>query len=510
MRIKYFCALLTLTLAACGGAPRAVADWRMVDRTLDVKIDQPGVGDTDTAGSDGMVDDYDNAQGRLIRGVNGNVSTKFPADGRYDVVLDACASNGATSYVWFVDGGDPIHSDACQLQVKLTEGPHNVALTAIDASGKDDTVPLSLNVKNLIVVGLGDSFSAGSGDSRSGLVGADYDQLQCTRTGRAGQARAALEMETRDPKTSVTFIHLACGGAQAEKGLLWAHNGQKPQIMELSEILPPGRAVDFLSFTIGGNDIRFSEIIGQLIGEPDAPLSILAGERTHDRAQRLLGVLRDRMARVAACFGDGFEGRPCEVVGPSGRDDDTRTVTVPRIPVAARNRIVQITYPDMTSHFGAGGAIEICPSGAVDRPGDLIDGLLDGLVNGRPIGDGGPPILSQPEWAWADATLLQPVDPSPDDARPITYAYASEGGGAPVPLAVPNTLNSVIMESTTRFGWTSSSRWWQDSRGHGYCSPPADNFFFRLIFHPQDPGYQAEARGLLLEAERLGVVPVSR
>jgi hypothetical protein len=54
----------------------------MVDRTLDVKTDQPGVGDTDTAGSDGIVDDYDNAQGRLIRGVNGNISTKFPADGR--------------------------------------------------------------------------------------------------------------------------------------------------------------------------------------------------------------------------------------------------------------------------------------------------------------------------------------------------------------------------------------------------------------------------------------------
>jgi hypothetical protein len=317
-------------------------------------------------------------------------------------------------------------------------------------------------------------------------------------------------MEKRDPKTAVTFIHLSCGGAQAEKGLLKAHNGQAPQILELSQILPRGKAVDFLTMTIGGNDVRFSEIVGQLIEEPDAPLSILDGERTHDRVQRLLNVLRDRLARVAACFGDGFEGLPCEAIGPSGRDDDTRTVAVPRIPVFARNRIVQITYPDLTTRFSAGGAVELCPSGAVERPGDLLDGLLDGLVNGRPIGEGGSPILSQPEWAWADATVLQPADPAPDDARPATYPYVRESGGAPMPLSFANTLNSVVMESAPRFGWTSTARWWQDSRGHGYCSPDADNFFFRTIFHPRTPGYEAKARGLVAEAERLGVIPAAR
>ncbi len=502
--------LLTLALAACGGGPAAIATWRMVDRSVDLKTDQPGPGDTDSVGPDGVIDDYDNAQGRLVRGVNGNISLKFPEDGRYEVVLDACGSGALEAYSWFVDGGDPIHSDACETRVRLTEGPHEAALTVRDASGKSDTAHLSILVRNLIVVGLGDSYSAGSGDSRSGLVAVDYDQIHCTRSGRSGQARAALEMERRDPFTSVTFIHLACGGAQAEKGLLWAHNGQEPQILELSEILPRGRPVDFLSMSIGGNDIRFSEIIAQLVEQPDAPLSILDGERMHDRIQRLLGVLRERLARVNACFGDGFENRPCEVMGPSGRGDDTRVVTVPRIPLAARNRIVQLTYPDLTTRFAAGGALETCPSGAVDHPGDLLDGLVDGLLHGRPLASGGSPLLSQTEWTWADATVLQPIDPSPDDTRPISYSYVPETGGGPTALPTANTLGSVIMESTSRFGWTSSSRWWQDSRGHGYCSPASDNYFFRTIFHPQDAGYISKARVLLTEAERLGVIPAAR
>ena len=328
-------ALGLVFVAACGGGPQARGDWRMADRTLDVETDQPGRGDADVAGADGIVDDYDNAQGRLIPAVNGNISSKFPDDGRYEVVLDACASQGATRFVWFVDAGAAIESTECETRVALPEGQHEIALTVRDASGASDTTRLSADVRDLVVVGLGDSFSAGSGDSRGGLVSLDYDQAQCTRSGRSGQARAALAMEQRDPKTSVTFVHLACGGARADPGLLAAHNGQAPQLLELAEILPRGQAVDFVSFTIGGNDVRFSEIIGQLVNEEDAPLSTLDGEQTHARTQRLLLVLRDRMARVAACFGDGFEGRPCEVVGPSGRDDDTRAVTVPRIPVVA-------------------------------------------------------------------------------------------------------------------------------------------------------------------------------
>jgi hypothetical protein len=499
-------AVVVLAVAGCGGGPHAALDWRMADRTLDVETDQQGAGDADTLGPDGIVDDYDNAQGRLVPGSNGNISTPFPDDGRYEVVLDGCASSSAQRYVWFVDGDRPFETADCETRVRLPEGPHAVGVTVRDASGAGDTTQAAIEVRDLIVVGLGDSFSAGSGDSRSGLVAADYDQIRCTRSGRSGQARAALELERRDPRTSVTFIHLACGGARADAGLLGAHNGQPPQILELAEILPPGERVDFVSFTIGGNDVRFSEIIGQLVAEPDAPLSLVGGERLHDLTQRRLLELRETLARVAACFADGFEGRPCEVSGPSGRDDDARVVELSRIPLAARDRLVHVTYPDLATRFGAGGAVEVCPSGAVERPGDLVDGVPDG---DRPQ-DPRPPILSGAEWAWGDATLLQPADPAPDDAVPAGYPYTRESGGAAVPLALRNTLNSIVMESGPRLGWTSSAGWWQASRGHGYCSPAADNYFFRAIFHPNDAGYAAKAAVLVAEASRLGLAPAPR
>ena len=48
------CALM---LSACGGGPQAVADWRMLDRTVDAETDQRGEGDAETPGADGVADD---------------------------------------------------------------------------------------------------------------------------------------------------------------------------------------------------------------------------------------------------------------------------------------------------------------------------------------------------------------------------------------------------------------------------------------------------------------------
>lgn len=506
-------ALASLGLTACNDL-EAVADWRMEERTVDRFTDRP-IGQEDVTGADGFVDDYDNAQGRLVRGVNGNISTKFPADGAYTVVLDACRSARADEFSWSVDGGPLEPAASCEHAVRLAEGAHRAELVARDRSGREGRASMTMDVQDLVVVGLGDSFSAGSGNARNGLVSIDYDQVQCTRTGRSGQAAAALALEKADEKTSVTFIHLSCGGARATSGFLKAHNGQAPQLLELQQILPAGQAVDFVSFTIGGNDVRFSEVVGQLIAEPDAPLSILDRERTHDRVQRQIVELRETMARVAACFGAGFEGRPCEVTGPSGRDDDAQTLRIPRIPLRAQDRVVAVTYPDLSTRFVTDAAgnpvrdatgerqVETCPSGAVERPDDLLDGIPDGLVDRRPA-DPRPPRISRSEWAWGGTAMLGLADPAPDDRVPSAYVYGLEAGGE-IALPIANTLNSLVLESRSRFGWTASDRWFRDSRGHGYCAPAADNWFLRSIFHPNVAGYEGEAAGLLAEAQRLGL-----
>ena len=331
--------------------------------------------------------------------------------------------------------------------------------------------------------------------------------------GRSGQALAALALEKTDEKTSVTFIHLACGGARATVGFLGRHNGQPPQILELEQILPPGQPVDFVSFTIGGNDVRFSEVIGQLIGEPDGPLSILDGERTHDRIQRQVIELRETMARVAACFGSGFEGRPCVVTGPSGRDDDTQALTIPRIPLRAQDRVVQMTYPDLTTRFVTDAAgnpvldasgqpqVETCPSGAVEPAVDLIDGLQDGLIDGRPIVTPRSPRISQPEWAWGGTAMLGLTDPAPDDRVPPrtpTRRGRRRGRGPAVPQHAELTGPGVARASAGR-----PRSMVQGFARPGYCSGPRDNWFLRSIFHPNVAGYGA-GQGLLAEAQRLG------
>jgi hypothetical protein len=223
------------------------------------------------------------------------------------------------------------------------------------------------------------------------------------------------------------------------------------------------------------------------------------------------------MAGVAACFGAGFEGRPCQVTGPSGRDDDTEVLTLPRIPLVTQDRVVAVTYPDLSTRFVKDAAgrpvldpsgqpqVETCPSGAVDQPGDLFDGEPDGLVNGRPLGSSGSPRISGSEWAWGGTVMLGLTDPAPDNAVPSVYAYMPESGGAAVPLPFVDTLNASILEWHGRFGWSASDRWFEDSRGHGYCSTPDDNWFIRAIFHPNVAGYQGEAQGLLAEAKRLGI-----
>ena len=260
-------------------------------------------------------------------------------------------------YAWSVDGGTATETPECEARVRLPEGAHHLALTVHDSGGGSDTAQVDAEVRDLIVVGLGDSFSAGSGDSRSGLVAADYDQAHCTRSGRAGQARAALEMERRDPKTSVTFIHLACGGARADLGLLGAP--QQPAAADPRALRDPAAGPGRGLRLVHDRRQRRALLRDHRAARSKSPTRrsrSWTGEQTHERTQRLLLELRERLARVAACFGDGFEGRPCEVYGPSGRDDDTQVVTLPRIPLAGRaNRVVQVTYPDLTTHFvGAG------------------------------------------------------------------------------------------------------------------------------------------------------------
>jgi hypothetical protein len=160
------------------------------------------------------------------------VRVRLTDDGR--VVAGAC--------VWSIDGAaqDPRPcSDASTIDIKASGSQVAVVL--------DGGAPLAMDVrpKLRIVVGFGDSYAAGEGSpdrptswkkrtkpgkswqlmSRSEINGfvdqpAGWMSPRCNRSFWSSQHMLALRMASDDPHSVVSFVHLACAGAEVVDGLL--------------------------------------------------------------------------------------------------------------------------------------------------------------------------------------------------------------------------------------------------------------------------------------------------
>jgi hypothetical protein len=197
-----------------------------------------------------------------------------------------------------------------------------------------NTVEKTITVKDYLIIGMGDSFSSGEGNPEipmynqpfkklggvNGYVASDFSapiwaddgskslddlflfNFGLTLTGLQGDlpyyewlsyflgyrenfqhqlahrstlcwsAQAALEIENRDPKTSVTYVNVACTGAKLEKIVYLSRHKIKgstvpSQILELSRIVGLNRRIDAILMSIGGNDVTFSDIVESLIRE---------------------------------------------------------------------------------------------------------------------------------------------------------------------------------------------------------------------------------------------------
>ncbi|HEX9580646.1 MAG TPA: hypothetical protein VF970_06020 [Gemmatimonadales bacterium] len=82
--------------------------------------------------------------------------------------------------------------------------------------------------------------------------GRAYD---CHRSANAAPARAALALEQGDPRTSVTFVHLACTGARIDAD----RNNLRQQIPWAEGLIGP-REIDAVLVSVGGNDAGFASI----------------------------------------------------------------------------------------------------------------------------------------------------------------------------------------------------------------------------------------------------------
>lgn len=416
---------------------QAAIDWRMPDLTVD-------------ADENGVIDSY----------LEGNRTADVPTDGRYDVVLDGCDSTGATSYTWRV-GAERITSAQCSTTTRLTEGKHAVTLTARGPRGTD-SAHRTITVKTTIVLGLGDSYSAGSGAQVLGdnpAAGGYYD-ANCGRTPRSHQALAALAQEQADPRSSVILIHLSCGGAQISPGLLTPFRGTRPQVDQARDLLH-GQRIDELLLSIGGNDVGFGSMIGYclLSAAPDCPLAPVApGVTFHDWLMQQFDFLRNG--------GDPAEpisGLPllAECLGGGGcTTSETPDGTGEALDVSPRD-VLFTTYPDLT-RADDGAYCDVVP-GATDP----------GLVN-----------AAEREWAWLDG-VVQAVH------QKRAYTYTDSTGAAHRLAQSSPGLNATIAETRKRYGWTPVTgvytKAFTRSSGHGYCAgtfDPADGsgrWTFRIL-----------------------------
>jgi len=253
-------------------------DWRMADR---FGLDENG---------DGLID---------LR------NTKDYANpGRFHVTLDAGNSSGAiASYQWTVVEKKagftvPLFTqplDVPTLELDLPEGLYTALLTVRGVDGSKATRQQDFQVKDLLIVALGDSLASGEGNperpaTRNGQVtisaewADDWSEngkevaKQSHRSTKAAAAQAALEIERADPHTSVTFIFLAASGSAIgwqKGGMLSSKSGIEngsvsipPQVDRLRDLLLKDgqtRRVDALYMSIGGNDAGFKDVVQGLV-----------------------------------------------------------------------------------------------------------------------------------------------------------------------------------------------------------------------------------------------------
>lgn len=79
-----------------------------------------------------------------------------------------------------------------------------------------------------------------------------WENDECNRSANSGHTKAALAIEEADPRTSVTFVHLACSGDVTT---------DLPRQFDEANALIGDREVDAVVISIGGNDVKFGPII---------------------------------------------------------------------------------------------------------------------------------------------------------------------------------------------------------------------------------------------------------
>ena len=279
--------------------------------------------------------------------------------------------------------------------------------------GVDGETPIStdVQVKDLLIAGLGDSFASGEGNPdvpvkfdatrrvlnvyprrKGNDVSSNAQWLDelCHRSLYGHQLRAALQIAVENPHAAVTFMGYACSGAAIEDGILGPQTymdyvsrqdgtagtravsgGSKDTQLRwlLRELCVakvervngvwncPGnqfrRNVDYLLLSIGGNDIGFSNLVGwaTLRDNTSASLAKFFGATVSAKqfSANMTSILPDAYAKLASAL---------EASVPLRNGD------LPYDP----SRVILTAYPDILEDETG----KVCPAGPEGQDEDLF------------------------------------------------------------------------------------------------------------------------------------------
>jgi lysophospholipase L1-like esterase len=144
--------------------------------------------------------------------------------------------------------------------------PYRVNVRATRA-GQTATGQVVLAIHDRLVVGLGDSTASGEGNPDHGVALVRWQDRRCHRSAKGFEAQVAGRLESASPKTSVTFVPLACSGASIMTGMLSPYTGispsggvRLPPQVDAMKAMIGQRQVDAVVVSIGINDLGFGSV----------------------------------------------------------------------------------------------------------------------------------------------------------------------------------------------------------------------------------------------------------
>jgi hypothetical protein len=224
---------------------------------------------------------------------------------------------------WRIGNGAPITAPCDEAATGFLPYPGGASIS-VNVEG-ESAISTDAKVKDLLIVGLGDSFASGEGNPDvpvkfdesarfnnlyprrardDGSGNAQWLDELCHRSLYSHQLRTALQIAIENTQSAVTYLGYACSGAKVDEGILGpqyyvdyvsrkqgnADSGETvarsfkgkskdtqirwllreiciddPEKQDGLWVCPNGhfrRNVDFLLLSIGGNDIGFSNLVG--------------------------------------------------------------------------------------------------------------------------------------------------------------------------------------------------------------------------------------------------------